>query len=79
VAKRLVTLALDAGATGAPPPGTPLVAGGKPTGHITSVAPSPTTGGLIALGYVHRDLAGTGQRVLVGDTGVTAEVTGLAG
>jgi folate-binding protein YgfZ len=79
VAKRLVTLAFDPPAGGLPPAGTPLLAGDKPVGALTSVSRSPASPSVIALGYVHRDHAEPGQQVVVGDTGATAKITGFAG
>lgn len=78
VVKRLVTLSFDEPQNGAPPPGTPLFDGGKNIGQLTSVSPSLTESHLIALGYVHRDLAEEGREVAVGDTDTRATVTGFA-
>jgi tRNA-modifying protein YgfZ len=77
VAKRLVTLSFDEPSSGTPRPGTGLFDGDKNIGQLTSVSSSLTSSGLIALGYVHRDLAEEGRQVLVGDTGTTATVTGF--
>lgn len=79
VARRLVTLSFDALPTGTPPPGTPLRDGERSIGLLTSVSPSLSSTGLIALGYVHRDFAEEGRQVAVGETGVQATVTGFAG
>jgi folate-binding protein YgfZ len=79
VAKRLVTLTLDPPSAGLPPAGTPLIAGDKVVGALTSVSPSPTSPSVIALGYIHRDHAEPGRDVFVGDTGATAKITGFAG
>ena len=62
---------------GPPLPGTPLFDGDKNIGLLTSVSPSLTGSNLIALGYVHRDLAEVGRRILVGDGGLVATVTGF--
>jgi folate-binding protein YgfZ len=78
VAKRLVTLSFDASPNGSPAPGTPLFDGDKPIGQLTSVSPALTSQHLIALGYVHRDLAEKGRQIVVGDTGRVATVTGFA-
>jgi folate-binding protein YgfZ len=79
VARRLVTLSLPTPLDGPPPPGTPLTAGDREVGRLTSVAWSPDSSAIIALGYLQRDLAETGRRVAVGrQAGVEAEVTGLA-
>ena len=78
VARRLVTLSFDEPPSGTPPAGTPLYDGDKNIGQLTSVSASPATANLIALGYVHRDLAEVGREVLVGDTGIRATVTSFA-
>jgi folate-binding protein YgfZ len=78
VAKRLVVLSFAAPVGGPPPPGTVLLEGSKRVGELTSVSPSPTSPNIIALGYVHRDLAEEGRELVVGDTGATAIVTGIA-
>lgn len=64
VARRLVRLALDQGAT-APSRGDVIVGGDKEIGHITSAAMSPSTNRPTALGYVHRDFASPGMSVQV--------------
>jgi folate-binding protein YgfZ len=79
VARRLVTLSFSTHSNAMPPPGTPLFDGDRHIGQVTSVAPSLTSSGLMALGYVHRDLAEQGRHVSVGDAGVRATVTGFAG
>jgi folate-binding protein YgfZ len=78
VAKRLVTLSLAEPADGPPPRGTPLLDGITGVGQLTSVSPSPTSSGVIALGYVQRNWAEEGRRLTVGETGVQATVTGFA-
>jgi len=78
VAKRLVTVALDAAAA-PPPPGAVVMNADREIGRLTSVATSPTSGAPIALGYVHRDFAVVGQRFTIGGPeGTVATVTGLA-
>jgi len=81
VARRLVKLIFDPAIVAPPPAGTPLVADGHDTGRLTSAAVSPVTGRVIALGYVHRDAAAIGTRVIArmpaGDA--AAEITGFAG
>jgi folate-binding protein YgfZ len=81
VARRLVKLAFDPGVTTPPASGTPILAGDQETGRITSAAVSPTTDHVIALGYVHRDAATSGARVVArppsGD--LPAEIVGFAG
>jgi folate-binding protein YgfZ len=81
VARRLVKLTFDAGVVTPPESGTPLTADGRDTGRITSAAVSPMNGRVIALGYVHRDVATVGTRVVAptADGDATAEVTGFAG
>lgn len=77
VARKLVGLTLDAAALEAPPPaGTPLAAGGREIGRLTSVARSPALGRAIALGYVARPLAEPGTQVDVAGDG-SAVVTPL--
>ncbi len=62
-----------------PPPGTPLVAGDRSVGAITSAVRSPALGRVVALGYVRREHASPGTRLLArsAGSGVDAEVTGL--
>ena len=59
---------------------TPLFAGEKSIGRITSAAWSPRAGQWIAMGYVHRDFAEDGTVVAIGDAAsgtVPARVTKL--
>jgi folate-binding protein YgfZ len=77
VAKRLVRLAFDPSVTSVPAPGAPLHTESGETGRITSAAFSPRDERVIALGYVHRDVAEAGRRVHAGDA--PAEILGLAG
>ncbi len=81
VARRLVKLAFEADIVAPPAAGTPLVDGDHDTGRLTSAALSPSSGRVIALGYVHRDAATVGTRVLARtpDGDLAAEITGLAG
>jgi folate-binding protein YgfZ len=81
VARRLVTLELDPPATAPPQPGAPILADDRETGHVTSAAWSPRLARVIALGYVHRDAAEAGRRVVIRAGAVEAlgRVTGLAG
>jgi folate-binding protein YgfZ len=81
VAKRLVRLECDSPAPDLPEPGAVILADGDETGRITSSAWSPRLGHVIALGYVHRDVAEAGRRLAVrmADGVVPADVTGLAG
>ena len=64
VAKRLVRLTFDPGAT-LPDAGDQIRVDGKDVGRLTSVAWSPYDPEAIALGYVHRDAAEVGRRVTV--------------
>ncbi len=81
VARRLVRLTFDPAVTSPPRPETPLFAGDKETGRITSAAWSPRGERVIALGYVHRDVATMGARVLARtpDGDLAAEIAGFAG
>jgi folate-binding protein YgfZ len=54
VAKRLVRVELDPSITLPPSPGSPLIESGSETGVVTSAAISPSTGRVVALGYVRR-------------------------
>jgi folate-binding protein YgfZ len=75
VARKLVGLVLDA-QQDAPAPGTTLHVDGKEVGSVTSSAVSPALGRPIALGYVKRELAEPGTKVLT-PQGVVVEVTPL--
>lgn len=77
VAKRLVTLEIDAGIDEAPLPKTAIEADGAAVGHLTSVAFSPARGRFIALGYVRRESAEIGRQVTVAASGVRATITGF--
>jgi folate-binding protein YgfZ len=81
VAKRLVTLRFDDALENPPAAGTVLLVDGREAGRVTSVAISPPTGRVIALGYLHRDHAETGVRVTLAPEAGShfAEVAGLAG
>jgi folate-binding protein YgfZ len=74
VARRLVGLRIEG--TIPPAPGAALMFDGKPAGHVTSATASPRLG-VIALGYVQRDLAAPGSRVVVAETGQPAIVERL--
>ena len=63
VVKHLMQLTFDPAVTVVPVAGTELFAEGKPVGVVTSAAVSPSTGRVLALGYVHRDVATLGQTV----------------
>jgi len=63
VARRLVGLVLAGDAV--PLPGTPIDAGDRAIGHVTSAVRSPALGQAIALGYVHRDFTAAGTIVSV--------------
>jgi folate-binding protein YgfZ len=81
VARRLVRLTFDPAVTSPPRRETPLFAGDKETGRLTSAAWSPRNERVIALGYVHRDAATVGARVLARtpDGDLAAEIVGFAG
>ena len=81
VARRLVKLAFDEGVAAPPASGTPLFADGREAGRVTSASVWPVTGRVIALGYVHRDAATIGTRVVAKtpEAEQNAEVTGFAG
>jgi len=81
VAKRLATLAFDPHVSQPPAAGTLIFDGDREIGRVTSAAISPSTGRVIALGYVHRDVAEEGRALTVraegGDEAVT--ISGFAG
>jgi len=89
VAKRLVMLQIEPPAaddrdldssTATPAPGATLVdAAGASIGMLTSVASSPTSSGLIALGYLRDDRATLGATVTIAGTTTTALVKGFGG
>jgi len=74
VAKRLVGLAFSENAR-VPERGAAISGGGREIGRVTSAAWSPSRGGPIALGYVHRDFVDPGTHVDAG--GVPGLVTAL--
>lgn len=63
VVKHLMQLTFGPAVTTVPAAGTELFADGKAVGVVTSAAVSPSTGRVLALGYVHRDVATLGQVV----------------
>lgn len=77
VVRHLMTLEFDEAVSEVPAAGTTLSHEGKDVGNVTSAARSVTTGRVIALGYVHRDAATTGQ-VLQSPAGAVT-ITGFAG
>jgi len=80
VARRLVTLALSGDGASSVDPGVGLTSDGREIGRLTSIARSPRTDELIALGYVTRDLAEIGAELGIAEAGhATARVTGFAG
>ncbi len=81
VARRLVQLEFGPDASGAPAEGTALFADGHETGRVTSAAFSPRTGRVVALGYVHRDVAAIGNAVVAhtNDGERAATIARLAG
>jgi folate-binding protein YgfZ len=78
VAKKLVTLLFDPATSDLPAVKSPIEVDGKPIGHLTSVAYSPAHERLVALGYVHRDVAEAGRRVDVSGSTLSGVITGLA-
>lgn len=79
VVKRLVKLAFPLALTVAPDPGAVLIDDGREVGRLTSVAFSPASERLVALGYVHRDAAEPGRRLsLAGSPDSAAEIVGFA-
>jgi glycine cleavage system aminomethyltransferase T len=80
VAKRLVRLRAAAGPDVDINAGASLWHDGREVGHVTSAARVPGAHHWMALGYVHRDAAVEGERVLIGGAdGPVAEITGFAG
>lgn len=77
VAKRLATLAFAPGVPEVPAPGTTISVGGHDVGHVTSAVLSPVRNRVVAMGYVHRDVAELGRQVSV--AGEIAEISGFAG
>jgi folate-binding protein YgfZ len=77
VVRHLMTLEFDGAVTEVPGAGLTLSHDGKDVGTVTSAARSLSTARIIALGYVHRDAATTGQ-VLQSPAG-TVTITGFAG
>jgi folate-binding protein YgfZ len=73
VARKLVGLRLEGDRV--PPAGTPIRAGDREVGRVTSSTQSPALQQPIALGYVHRDFIEPGARVTV--DGAAAEVVAL--
>jgi folate-binding protein YgfZ len=69
VARKLVGLAMpDAAAP--PPPDAPIRAGDRVVGRVTSAVVSPRHGGVIALGYAHRDFTQPGTSLEIDANGV---------
>jgi folate-binding protein YgfZ len=64
VARKLVGLVLPAAVT-PPAPGSALHAGDRVVGKLTSAVVSPRHGGVIALGYAHRDFTDPGTSLEV--------------
>jgi folate-binding protein YgfZ len=62
VNRSLVRLLLEGGA---PPPGSEILFEGRPAGAVTSAARASGSGPTIALGYVRREVAAPGTRLLV--------------
>lgn len=78
VVKHLMQLTFGPAVTTVPAAGTELFAGDKSIGHVTSAAVSLSTGTVLALGYVHRDVATLGQVVRTSD-GAEATLRAFAG
>lgn len=66
VAKRLMKISLEPGATTAVAPGTEISANGVSVGHVTSSAFSAGDNRVVALGYIKREHAESGMHVEVG-------------
>ena len=77
VAKKLVQFTLEVGRKEIPRAGATISTDDKPAGRITSAAWSDGQQRVVALGYVHRDVAEVGRRVSI--DGRDAEIVGLAG
>ena len=73
VARKLMGLRIESGAV--PSAGTPVRAGTREIGHVTSSAQSPAAKQPVALAYLHRDFLTPGTTVSV--DGATAVVTEL--
>jgi folate-binding protein YgfZ len=79
VARRLVRMKFGAPA-GELQSGSGLRVGDREAGRITSLAPALDDSGFIALGYLRREFAEVGQKVVAdGSSMVEGVVTGLAG
>lgn len=81
VAKRLARLEIASPSVEPPAPGAILSVGGREVGKVTSSAPSPSRDRVIALGYVHRDVAEPGQHVVITTPAASVEavIVGFAG
>ena len=77
VAKRLVRIVFDAPAASPPAGGTAILADGRDVGRVTSAARSPRIDRVVALGYVHRDVADPDREVIAGE--LTGRIAGFAG
>jgi len=66
VVRQLVQLAADAGETAVPAVGTAVLDQGREVGAITSASFGPASERVVALGYVHRDSAVVGRRLVLG-------------
>jgi folate-binding protein YgfZ len=74
VARRLVRVDFGPAGGSIPEAGAVISADGRESGTLTTVAVSPASGHLVALGYAHRDFAESGRMVSVRAGG--AELTG---
>ena len=81
VARRLVRIAFDPSVTAPPPAGSALAAEGQDVGRMTSSAISPATAHVVGLGYVHRDSAELGRKVIAhgGGHDLPGTIVGFAG
>jgi len=77
VVKHLMQLTFDSTVNTVPAAGTELFAADKAVGQITSAALGPSSGRVLALGYVHRDAATLGQVLRTSD-GAEAVLTAFA-
>lgn len=80
MARRLVRIEFPAATSSDVHAGTTLTAAGADVGRITSAAPPLDGAGIVALGYVRREVADESRDVqAVGAPAVTGRITGLAG
>jgi folate-binding protein YgfZ len=75
VAKRLAVLRFEGGQDAVPPAGTPLSAGGRDVGRVTSAVWSPRAEAIAGLGYVHRDVLDDEDAILTLPDGRAVSIT----